>query len=223
MNPLTPGVTLLHVLAGTIVLVVAPLAFVVRKGDAWHRRWGLAFMWAMAVVTTSAAAMWQAKGHLFLLWLDAITIYLVLYGRRVIVRKRAGRTRRSDAGDAAAALAVIAAGIVLAIQSRSETAAPVRDLAAVMVALGAIGASFGILDLAGLIFGAKQRYGWLFFHLSAMLAAYISAVTAFVVINAHDVPMVWRWVVPVGLGTATIVFVSAKYRIRFFLISRSNR
>jgi hypothetical protein len=223
MNPSSLGpslVTGLHIAAGSIVLVVAPLAFAVRKGGAWHRRWGAAFMWAMAGVTGTAALMWQATGHLFLLWLDVITVYLVIYGRRTLVRREADRTPRSDAWDVAAAIAVIASGIVLAVQSREATASPIRDLAVVMIALGAIGATFGGLDLAGLFFGAKQRYGKLFFHLSAMLAAYISAVTAFIVINAHGVPMLYRWIVPVGIGTLVIVVVSAKYRLRYIMADR---
>jgi hypothetical protein len=125
--------------------------------------------------------------------------------------------------DAFAAVAVIAASVVLAVQSRAATTPPVRDLAWVMIALAAIGATFGALDLARLAFGRKQRYGWLFFHLSAMLAAYISAVTAFIVINAHGVPMLYRWLVPVGIGTAVIVAVSAKYRLRFMRADRYAR
>jgi hypothetical protein len=213
-------ITVAHVAAGAVVLVVAPLAFAVRKGGAWHRRWGTAFLWAMAGVTATAACMWQKPGHLFLLWLDVITVYLVVYGRRTLALRRETRSVRADALDACAALAVIAASVVLAVQSRAATVPPVRDLAWVMIALGAIGVAFGALDLARLAFGTKQRYGWLFFHLSAMLAAYISAVTAFIVINAHGVPMLYRWLVPVGIGTAVIVAVSVKYRLRFMHADR---
>jgi hypothetical protein len=43
-----------------------------------------------------------------------------------------------------------------------------------------------------------------------MLAAYISAVTAFLVINAHHVPMTVRWLVPSLLGAAAIVGYSTR-------------
>ena len=51
----------------------------------------------------------------------------------------------------------------------------------------------------------------MFYHLSAMLAAYISAVTAFIVINAHSVPMLYRWLVPGVIGTLVITAFSSKY------------
>jgi hypothetical protein len=50
-------------------------------------------------------------------------------------------------------------------------------------------------------------------HFSAMIAAYISAVTAFVVINAHGVPMQLRWLVPISIGTLVISGFALPYRL----------
>jgi hypothetical protein len=59
----------------------------------------------------------------------------------------------------------------------------------------------------------RTRVGWLIAHFSAMIAAYISAVTAFVVINAHAVPMQFRWIVPISIGTLVICGFSLPYRL----------
>ena len=43
-----------HVLAGTLALVVAPIAILTAKGGLAHRRWGKVYFWSMAVVAASA-------------------------------------------------------------------------------------------------------------------------------------------------------------------------
>lgn len=215
------AVTIVHIAAGTVALLVAPAALLARKGGAWHRRSGAAFMYAMAGVTVTAAAMWQAKGHAFLLFLDVVSLYFVISGYRVLIRRRRDvRDLRADAVDAAAAFAALGSGGALATLGAVATTPLLRGLAIVLLGLGAIGAIFAALELFALGFGAKTRFGWLFYHLSSMLAAYISAVTAFVVINAHGVPMLERWLVPVSLGTTLIVGFSAKYRLRFWRARR---
>jgi hypothetical protein len=88
-----------------------------------------------------------------------------------------------------------------------------HSLVPVLYGLGAIAIAFALNDVRGLIVGRRSKIGWLLAHLSAMLSAYISGVTAFVVINAHGVPMLLRWAVPIGLGTAVITGYSIRYRL----------
>jgi hypothetical protein len=64
-----------------------------------------------------------------------------------------------------------------------------HSLAPIMAGLGAVAIAFALNDVRGII-GPRSRVG-----------AYISAVTAFVVINAHGVPMLLRWFVPISMGT----------------------
>jgi len=107
--------TALHVFFGTVALVVAPAAVFARKGGSWHRRCGFAFMLAMAIVLFSAGFLWQAKGHMFLLPLAAVSGYLIFNGYRAVARNR---RRTSDPFEdrvdmLAAGIAVLAAlGIV---------------------------------------------------------------------------------------------------------------
>ena len=54
-------VTLVHVVAGTLVLAVAPAAMIVRKGGRWHRRWGIAFMAAMR--SAGSTRPWGVEGR----------------------------------------------------------------------------------------------------------------------------------------------------------------
>jgi hypothetical protein len=209
-------VTLLHVVAGTFVLAVAPAAMLARKGGRWHRRWGLAFAGAMAFVLATAAFMWQSHGHLFLLFLDAVSAYLIFTGYRTIVRRRRRvRDLRADRIDALGAGFVVLCAVTLAWLGADARTPLMQSLAVVLFALAAIAASFAFLDLTALVRGRQSKLGSLLMHLSAMIGAYISAVTAFVVINAHGIPMGLRWLVPSLAGSSIIAGFSIAYRRRF--------
>jgi hypothetical protein len=215
MPGLAHATTALHVLAGSIVLVVAPAALLVRKGGRWHRRWGVAFAAAMAFVLATAAFMWQPQGHVFLLVLDVVCAYLVFAGFRVILRrKRARGDGRADTVDVVAAALVLASSIALFVIAARASTPLMHTLAPILVALGVISAAFSALDLRAILTRVQTPLGSLLVHISAMLAAYISAVTAFCVINAHGVPMTLRWALPSALGTLVITFFSVQHRLR---------
>ena len=90
--------TVLHVVFGTVALVVAPAAMLARKGGAWHRRCGSASSLAMGVVLFSAGFLWQAKGHLFLVPLGAVSAYLIFSGWRAVARNRRRLPTKSRIG-----------------------------------------------------------------------------------------------------------------------------
>lgn len=204
------GATILHVAAGSLTLVAAPAAMFVRKGGAWHRRAGVAFVVTMSIVLLTAGFMWQKLEHTFLLALAIISGFLVFNGCRVIVRRRRGRRDQiDDTVDAGAAALTVASAIWLVYLAETAATPLMRTLVPILCVLATIAVAFALNDVAG-IFGPRSRLGWLLSHLSAMIAAYISAVTAFVVINAHDVNMMIRWAVPSAIGVSFITYYSIK-------------
>jgi threonine/homoserine/homoserine lactone efflux protein len=196
-------VTIAHVVFGTAVLLLGPAALLLRGRLGVHRVLGISFVVAMAVVILTAGFMWQKPHHLFLLFLDAIAAYLVFYGYRSLRRTQERNSRRARALDATVwALLVADSAAVVWIAAAGSTAI-VRDIALVLFALGAIGFVFAAFDLKGLATGWSRRRR-LSNHFTGMIAAYISAVTAFCVINLHGVPMFLRWFVPSAIGTLVI-------------------
>ncbi len=205
--------TFLHVVAGTCVLVVAPAALMVRKGGSWHRRWGVTFMAAMSLVLLTAGFMWQPKGHIFLLALAIVSGYLVFNGYRIIARRHRRRADPLDDGiDYAAAGVTVICGVWLLVIAATASNDLMRSLAPIMAGLGIVAVAFAVNDARGIL-GPRSRIGWLIAHFSAMIAAYVSAVTAFIVINAHGVPMALRWFVPIGIGTIVITAYSLPHRL----------
>ena len=202
--------TVLHVAFGTVALFVVPAALFSRKGSTWHRRWGIAFTGSMFVVLFSAGFLWQAKGHLFLVPLAGVSAYLIFNGWRVIARRRRRVPDQiDDRVDMLAAWGAIAAGFATAWLGVTAATPLLLSIKPALIGIGSIAIAFGSNDLLGFR-SPRMRVGWLLAHLSAMLAAYISAVTAFVVINAHEVPMTLRWLVPSTVGAATIVVYSLR-------------
>jgi len=200
--------TLLHVVFGSVALLAAPAALLVRAGGAWHRWFGTVFTLVMAVVLASAAFLWQAKGHAFLVPLAIVSAYLIFNGWRVIARRRRKIfSPLQIAIDAVAALGVMVAGTVTSWMGWTAATPLMHAIAPALLGIGGIAIAFGINDLLGFA-APRLRIGWLLAHFSAMLAYYISAVTAFVVINAHAVPMMLRWGVPGTIGALTITIYS---------------
>ena len=215
-------ITWLHIAAGMLVLGVAPAAMLVRKGGSNHRRWGVGFISAMVVVLGTAAFMWQPHGHLFLLLLDCVCAYLVFQGYRVIARRRRKRPDpRADALDLGAA-AFVPCGATLAALGLTARTPLMRDLAPILASIATIAAIFAALDVRALGARVQTKLGSLLVHISAMIGAYISAVTAFCVINVHSVPMAARWIVPSFCGTIVIGAFSTAYRRRFARASRRH-
>jgi hypothetical protein len=202
--------TVLHVTFGVVALFVVPAALFARKGGAWHQRWGIAFTVSMFVVLFSAGFLWQAKGHLFLVPLAGVSAYLIFNGWRVIARRRRPVPDQfEDRVDMLAAGVAIVAGAATAYLGGSAATPLLVSIKPALLGIGSIAIAFGINDILGFR-SPRMRAGWLLAHLSAMLAAYISAVTAFVVINAHEVPMMLRWLVPSSIGAATITAYSLR-------------
>jgi hypothetical protein len=208
--------TVLHVFFGTLALIAAPVAVLMPKGGAWHARFGFSFIFTMAIVLFSAGFLWQKQGHIFLLPLAAVSGYLIFNGYRVIVRRR----RRmpdpfEDNVDILAAGVAIAAALGTAYIAATADTPLTVSIRPALVGIAGIAIAFASNDVLGFC-SPRSRQGWLLAHFSGMIAAYISAVTAFAVINAHNVPMMVRWIVPSIAGGAIIV----AYTLRFVRLGR---
>ena len=92
-----------HVLAGTVALVVAPIALMTVKGGPTHRRWGKVYFWAMAVVAATAIVVAYWRSILFLMLTAVFSFYAALSGYRVLYRKRPDLGQRPSALDWTAA------------------------------------------------------------------------------------------------------------------------
>ena len=203
-----------HVLGGTVALVVAPVAMLTVKGGPAHRRWGAVYYWAMAAVALSALVLSLWRPNPFLTLVAVFSFYFAFRGRRVLGRKRPEFGERAAALDWAAAVATAAASGALLVLGVVQPGAVWVRLGTVAVVFGAVGLALSGLDLWRFVRPPADRNAWWFAHMAGMLGSYLTALTAFSVVNLTFLPGTVRWLWPTVLGTPLIALWIAYYKRR---------
>src|SRR2546430_7876027 len=76
-----------HIAAGTVSFVMAPVALATAKGGRAHRRWGKVYFWAMAVVAATALVLSLYRPILFLALVAVFSFYNSFAAYRVLGQK----------------------------------------------------------------------------------------------------------------------------------------
>src|SRR5499426_2158132 len=196
MDTLLTTLRWIHIAAGTVALVLAPLAMLTVKGGRAHRRWGKIYFWSMAAVAATAVVMALWRPKIFLALLAVFSFYMAFSGYRTLWRKRPAQGQGPTALDWTAALLTFA-------------------VSAVMVVFGALGMILAGLDIGKFVRPPTDRNTWWFAHMGGMLGSYIATVSAFSVVNFTFLPTAARWLWPTVIGTPLIALWITYYRIRF--------
>ena len=215
MGSLIRGILWIHILAGTVALVVAPIALVTVKGGPTHRRWGKVYFWAMAVVAATAIVVGYWRSILFLMLTAVFSFYAARSGYRVLYRKRPDLGQRPAAGDWIAAGITVAASLLLVALGIIRPTPRFQELSTVAVVFGGVGLALAGLDVWRFLSPPADKRAWWYKHMSNMMGSYIAAVTAFSVVNFHFLPTTVRWLWPTMIGTPAIAIWVTYYKIRF--------
>lgn len=205
----------IHVLAGTVALIVAPIALVTRKGGPTHRRWGKVYFWAMALVAATALVVGFWRSILFLMLTAVFSFYAALSGYRVLYRKRPDLGQRPSALDWFAAGVTLVASASLVTLGIAKPTPRFRELSTVAIVFGGVGLSIAGLDVLRFLRPPADKRAWWYRHMANMLGSYIAAVTAFSVVNFAFLPPPLRWLWPTLVGTPLIAIWITYYRRRF--------
>jgi uncharacterized membrane protein len=205
----------IHISAGMLALVLAPLAMLTVKGGRAHRRWGKIYFWSMLVVASTAVVLALWRPQIFLALLAVFSFYLAFSGYRALSRKRPVRGERADAADWAAAVVTFAASAALVVLGLVRPGPSWERLGIVPVVFGVLGMVLAGLDLARLARPSADPRAWWFAHMGGMLGSYIAAVSAFSVVNFAFLPTAVRWLWPTALGIPLISIWIAYYKVRF--------
>jgi uncharacterized membrane protein len=214
MTTLIRAVLVIHVLAGTVALVVAPIAMATVKGGRAHRRWGAVYYRAMAAVALSALVLAVWRPNHFLTLVAVFSFYFAFRARRVLGRKRPDLGERPTAIDWLAAGTTATASLALTVLGVLRPTSFWVDLGTVAIAFGAVGLAFSGLDLWRFVRPPADRNAWWFTHMGGMLGSYVAALSAFSVVNFTFLPTTVRWLWPTVLGTPLIALWIAYERRR---------
>src|SRR5262245_60101406 len=203
----------IHISAGTIALVLAPLAMLTVKGGRAHRLWGKIYFWAMAVVAVTAVVLALWRPQIFLALLAVFSFYMAFSGYRALSRKRP--SEGAGAFDWTAALVTLVVSAALVALGLVRPGPSWQQLGIVPVVFGALGMILAGLDIGKFIRPPADRNAWWFAHMGGMLGSYIATVSAFSVVNFAFLPTAVRWLWPTLIGTPLIAVWITYYRRRF--------
>ncbi|MGB3870274.1 MAG: hypothetical protein WBG34_14575 [Flavobacteriales bacterium] len=212
------GLLAIHVAAGSIALVVAPLAMVVQKGGDWHRRWGKVFFYGMIVVCATAITLGILRPKNFWLALVAVfSFYMIASGYRSLYLKQMHRGLRPTRVDIALhGIAGVVNGGLLIWGLAHLILGSFNTQAVLFTVFGLIGT---IMVLNGFLKFYRRRHDkreWLYGHISGFIGGYIATLCAFSAVNLTMIEPMWlQWLWPVVIGVPLVAFWIWSLRKRF--------
>src|ERR1700677_1290271 len=105
----------IHIAAGAVSFVLAPVALAAAKGGKQHKRWGMVYLWSMGVVATTAVPMAFFFPVRFLALVAVFSFYFAFSGYRVLRLKELARGGSAAPIDWTAAIITFVASGCLAV------------------------------------------------------------------------------------------------------------
>lgn len=209
-----------HIAAGGTALAVLLLPLLSKKGGTLHRRSGWVYVVAMGVVALTGAVMcvgWLTDDKpandaygLFLFYIALLSAASASLGVRVLRTKKRTAAHR-NLYDLGLPALLLAGGLALGAYGLS-VGAPL------FVSFAALGSFLAITQLRFWLRPPATKREWFFQHIGGMGGSCITAITAFVVVNAPRLGLgsfnVVLWVAPGVLGGIGILLWQRHYRLR---------
>ena len=202
---------LVHITSGTIALIVAILAIVLKKGTIFHRRLGRAYICAMSLVFISALhlSFIAVPINWFLFGIAIFSYYLAFTGFR------AGKERKNlpSTIDWIATCVMLFSTVfmlVLGVQLLWNQ----NNLGVVLIIFGAVGGLLSVQDILQFRKGKIQGKERILRHLTRILASFIAVVTAVLVVNGAKlgIPDLVNWLAPSVIITPLIIYMGRSYK-----------
>lgn len=201
---------LLHIISGSLALVSGFIAIATIKGSRLHKRSGKLYFYAMLGVALTAVIISLAKGNDFLLSIGIFSFYLTFSGYRSIYYSRQnGAYRMTDKIAAVLAtltgLYMLGKGVLPMFNGTFSGNIP-------LAVFGGILLWRSVSDLRRFGTTSEDPKAHILRHIGNMGGSYISASTAFLVVNVHFEPTFVPWLLPTLIGTPLIAMAIRKRR-----------
>jgi len=190
-----------HITSGALALLCGALALVFKKGSVAHRRSGQVFFVSMLLCGTSALWMAIRTHHAFLLVIGVFSLYLTLAGFNALRVLKSDSARKFGHGLSAVMALGIAAFLYIAVRSLQQG----NPAGATVLLVFAAVAGFLVWQ-DHTVLRSRTPQGPITLHIGRMVGAWISAFTAFLVVNGTMQPPILNWLLPTVIGVPVIVF-----------------
>lgn len=205
---------IIHIVGGTIGLIVGIFAMILRKGDGRHMKIGKVFFVAMMAAGISSLILSVIKSGYFLFIVGIFTIYLVGSGQYYILKHRGSRNKLLE--KAIVVVMYIIGGVFLVFGSWLLLQSIFIGL--VLLIFGFIVLLFVRQDLKNFREEVEVKNFALIAHLQRMTGGFIAALTAFLVVNSKYIPAFLPgflfWIIPTIIFTPLINKWSKRYSVR---------
>lgn len=213
MDLLIPGITISHVLAGIVSLIVSPIALLVVKGGKAHRIAGIIFFWTMTWIFISAIVLSIYKWIPFLLMIAVFSYYSVVIGYRSIYQKQLHLGKGIKWYDwlamGVSALfntGFVARGVYLAFTNQ------LGFFAYLSIGFGIGGLIIVYGQLKSFLAKPKDKNRWFYAHIGNMTGGFIASVTAFSTQVMVFMPGVLQWIWPSLIGIPILAYWISTYQ-----------
>lgn len=190
---------ILHVAGGMSGLLIGSLILGLKKGDKRHRLLGQWYVLSMALATLSGIGMAFWGDNQFLFLIGIFSFYLCYSGWRM-ARQKKGTTRTMRAVDISIAILTLLLSVFMIASGIFDFGQNKLIINPVLIIFGAASLIFSFNDTRLYLKpDADQilRKQWLNTHIGRMSGSYISALTAFLVVNLSGVlPPLLVWLGP---------------------------
>lgn len=203
-----------HIAGGTSALLTGLGAMLTTKGGKTHRMFGKVYFWSMTVVFVTALVMSIGHQRAFLFMVAFFSYYFTVRGYRVLHLKGLGRTQEANWIDwLIGTVSGVFIAFLLGWGVYTLSAGDMMGLVALV--FGGVGSTFLLKDIQTFR-SVPERKHWWYGHIASMGGSYISAFTAFVVVNVTIPGFGWvLWILPSVIGSVLISRTIRKYKMRF--------
>lgn len=189
-----------HALLGSIALFSGLISLIAKKGKKVHKKMGRLFYYTMLLSALTALIIASLPKHesSFLFIIGIFSSYFIITGYRALRFKDKNINLKKDK-----LISWIMAFTALLMIFYNPLVH--QKINIVLTVLGILGLIFSTRDLILYKNIDKLNNAWLKLHLGKMIGGYISATTAFVVVN-NFFPSFYGWFVPGTIGGFYIIY-----------------
>lgn len=198
---------IIHASLGGIALLSGLFSLISKKGNTKHKLFGKVFFFSMlsSILISVIIALMPNHENSFLLAIGVFSAYLILSGYRSIQYKNKDVNIQIDK---VCSYIMIIVGVLMIFSPLILN----YSINIVLIAFGITGIILATRDLILFKKPIELRKKWLHLHIGKMLGGYISAVTAFVVVNQFFTS-IYGWFIPSIIGTFYITYWLRKVKI----------
>ncbi|KQB39590.1 hypothetical protein [Flavobacterium aquidurense] len=189
-----------HALFGGIALLSGLISLIVTKGKKTHKKSGKIFYYCMLLSAFTALIIACLPKHKspFLFAVGIFSSYFIVTGYRALRFKNKNVNLKTDK---IISWIMILTGIIMIVYNPLVH----QTINIILTAFGSIGFFFSARDLMLYKNIHKLKTDWLKLHLGKMIGGYISAATAFVVVN-NFFSSFYGWFIPGIVGGFYIIY-----------------